>query len=324
MGTTRKLMHYLSRLRAPDRPPVAAFLLRQLTWRTDTRFNELVRELYGVLHPPRPLALEATLLGPYDPVEQDARLADLERRGFHVFTRRLPDALSDELLLAARTCPCTPRTEGRLGARRPFEEQDGEDAIYIVDGDALMQTSAAQRILADGLWLDLAQRYLGCEPVLEHVTMWWSTAARSGPANKEAQLFHMDMDLVRFLNFFVYLTDVTPDTGPHTYVAGSQGRKPKALHRDGRFSDEELSRHYPPDAFHELTGPRGTVIAADTFGFHKGKPPRHGNRLIFQFVFAINRFGKPSPNLPIPRPSPELAAAASLRPRTFEMFTPRR
>lgn len=121
--------------------------------------------------------------------------------------------------------------------------------------------------------------------------MWWSTPALKEPSSEAAQLYHFDMDRIKFLKFFIYLTDVTPSTGPHCFVAGSHRRKPAALLRDGRFQDHELERHYAPERFVEITGPKGTVLAADTRGFHKGKPLETGSRLIFQVEFAVNMFG---------------------------------
>ena len=36
-----------------------------------------------------------------------------------------------------------------------------------------------------------------------------------------------------------------------------------------------------------FTGPRGTAFLENTFGLHKGLPPRRGERLIFQVTYSL-------------------------------------
>jgi hypothetical protein len=120
----------------------------------------------------------------------------------------------------------------------------------------------------------------------------WSTAFLAGKASSAAaQHYHFDMDRVKFLEFFFYLTDVTSESGPHCSVAGSHRRKPRVLLRDARIDDEEIRRHYPNDRIVEITGSRRTIVAADTRGFHKGKPLTQGDRLILEFELVTSLFG---------------------------------
>ncbi len=245
----------------------------------------------------------------------------IERQGFHVLDSFLPPALCADLMAFARSSPSIPRTEDRVAFPVAFDAASLDHATYTLDTSQLMSTPAAQRLVSDPLWLGIAQRYLRCEPVLDHVVMWWSTSALQRASSTAAQLYHMDMDLIRFLNFFVYLTDVTSDTGPHCYVAGSHRRKPPALLQDRRFGDRELEQHYPNEAFRELIGPRGTVVMADTLGFHKGKPPVRGHRLVFQFVFTISRWGNSTPDVILRAPlAPQFAEMMRRHPRTYSAF----
>jgi hypothetical protein len=95
------------------------------------------------------------------------------------------------------------------------------------------------------------------------------------------------------------LTDVDETNGPHCFIAGSHRRLPKALCKDGRHTDEEVFAHYPPEKRIEIEGPRGTLVAEDTRGLHKGKQLLSGHRLIFQVEFAINLFGQTYPRIVI-------------------------
>jgi hypothetical protein len=129
------------------------------------------------------------------------------------------------------------------------------------------------------------------------------------------------MDRLKFIKFFVYLTDVDETHGPHVYVARSHIRKPKAVRRDGRIPDDEIVRTYGPDAIVEITGERGTILAVDTRGFHKGKAPESGDRLLFQVEYANNLFGVPYDRIRVGRDWSERALGQLRRyPTIFERF----
>ena len=39
--------------------------------------------------------------------------------------------------------------------------------------------------------------------------------------SEAAQMFHFDLDRIKWLKFFIYLTDVKINSGPHVYVSGT-------------------------------------------------------------------------------------------------------
>ena len=65
------------------------------------------------------------------------------------------------------------------------------------------------------------------------------------------------------------------------------------MRRDGRIPDEEIVREYGQEAIVEITGKRGTLLAVDTRGFHKGKALESGDRLLFQVEYTNSLFGAP-------------------------------
>jgi hypothetical protein len=107
------------------------------------------------------------------------------------------------------------------------------------------------------------------------------------------------MDRLKFLKFFIYLSDVTSKNSPHCYVRGSCFRKPAALLRDGRIADEEIARHFPAQDLIEVTAPRGSIFAVDTRGFHKGKAVEEGERLLLQLEFTNSLFGQNYGTMPV-------------------------
>jgi hypothetical protein len=58
-----------------------------------------------------------------------------------------------------------------------------------------------------------------------------------------------------------------------------------------RLDDADVARHFPADDHIQFTGPRGTIIAEDTRGLHKGQHVTRGDRLIFQLELTNTLFG---------------------------------
>jgi hypothetical protein len=146
--------------------------------------------------------------------------------------------------------------------------------------------------MADPGFLAIAERYLGMLPAFSEVGMWWSPAIRINSNSDAAQEYHFDFNAPpAWLKLFVYLTPVGPDNGPHNYVRGSHraGNGPRAsLLREGyvRISDEKIASAFGPENIISIEGGRGTVFVADTRGFHKGKAPISGHRLLLEFLYA--------------------------------------
>ena len=121
--------------------------------------------------------------------------------------------------------------------------------------------------------------------------MWWSAAFSRKASSEAAQLYHFDMDRFKFIKFFFYLTDVDSSNGPHCYIRGSHKWLPDRLWKDGRIQDAEIFENFHKQDIVEITGKKGTIIAVDTRGLHKGKVLEKGERLIFQVEYANSLFG---------------------------------
>lgn len=149
------------------------------------------------------------------------------------------------------------------------------------------------RILTSDEIVAAAFHYLRSEPIFAGLKAWWSLPEPDAPEEKlsgAAQLYHFDYDYPAFIKFFVYLTDVEIDDGPFTYIEGTHIEKP--IWSDDRCSDQLLLRTYGLAAAERpLTGPAGTLVAADTSGFHKGSPVRANPRLILEVEYAVSRLG---------------------------------
>lgn len=142
----------------------------------------------------------------------------------------------------------------------------------------LLQIANDPRVLAP------VARWLGGRPTLAALRLWWSTPSPDGTP-EHAELFHRDVDDLRFVKLFLYLTDVTPDTGPHVFVDGSHIVDRLTAIR--RYGDDEVEKAFGPDRISLLTGEAGTAFLENTYGMHRGVPPVAGARLIFQPLYAL-------------------------------------
>jgi hypothetical protein len=64
------------------------------------------------------------------------------------------------------------------------------------------------------------------------------------------------------------------------------------LLKEGRLTDDEVENGFGKANMMELDGKRGTIMAVDTRGLHKGKDLVTGKRLLFQIEFANSMFGQ--------------------------------
>jgi ectoine hydroxylase-related dioxygenase (phytanoyl-CoA dioxygenase family) len=182
-----------------------------------------------------------------------------------------------------------------------------------------------QKLLADESLLHLAQEYLGCIPIADVLSMWWHTNFHNQPDSEAAQFFHFDMDRIKWIKIFIYLTDVGVENGPHSFVRGSHrtGGIPHDLLRRGyaRLTDEEVVARYPESDILSFTAPKGSIIIEDTRGLHKGVNVQGAPRLILQLQFSNSLFGAKSPGAKFNNIiSPELKRVLEVAPSIYSQY----
>lgn len=165
----------------------------------------------------------------------------------------------------------------------------------------LLTNTAVQGLMADQSFLRIAETYLETRAVIGGINSWWSAPYGNGPSSQAAQLFHFDFDAPpRWLKLFIYVTPVGAENGPHVFVRGShRGKLPESQELVSRgyarIPDGDIAAAFGEKAPVEISGPRGTVFLADTRGFHKGKHPTGGDRLICQIIYCSAVFNNHSP-----------------------------
>lgn len=266
---------------------------------TKGRSNDLLSRAIGALKPRYDFSNAVGVLGDMTGATRDQAVAQLHDRGFHIFDKRLPDDLCDRLLQYALSHPSQmrPMDGDVLGKSiNAIYDRTAPRAVrYDFSTRDLLDNPDVQTLLADMSFAAVAQSYLKCSPIIDIVTMWWHTNFHDQPDSQAAQFFHFDMDRVKWLKFFIYVTDVETTSGPHTFIAGSHksGGIPTSILEKGyvRLSDKEVKAHYRQEDVIEFAAPRGTIIAEDTRGLHKGKHVEIGDRLVLQFQFSNSLFG---------------------------------
>jgi len=224
-----------------------------------------------------------------DPAEVDQAVAGIVRDGFYVFSHVVDPSVVAEIRGYAEVTPCVAR-----GARTPAGVYPRTDPLvgrYDFDEEAALGSPEVQEFVTDPFMALIAQKYLGQPVLMDEVAFWWTTTKKAEDANLNAQLFHQDRDRLSFLKFFIYLTDVKPDTGPHVYIRGSHASIPWSLRGDGRKSDEAVKAAGLWNEVQEITAPAGTLMAVDTIGLHKGKTPISSDRLALENEYATSLFG---------------------------------
>ena len=205
-----------------------------------------------------------------------------------------------------------------------FPRSNAQAVRYDFPQQDVIDNADVQKLMADPLIVAVAQNYLRCSPIVDVTTMWWHTAYSKVPDKDAAQFWHFDMDRIKWLKFFIYLTDVEKTNGPHSFVEGSHrsGGIPTTLLSKGysRLDDFDVNVNYSPRQIIEFSAPRGTVIAEDTRGLHKGKHVEHDDRLMLQLQFSNSLFGGNYPPAQISNVDPQLAAMRAKYPRIYSSY----
>ena len=320
---------YLASGRTPQRSGMS---LIRLFCVSGGRSNDLMARLISWRYPSRKIDVPKGVLPTLTGGRIEEAAAAIRQRGYHVLEHRIPGDVCDRLVEFAMMQPAKLRaSEGQTheSVTAHYNPQRPQAVRYEYRQQLLIDNPDVQMLMADPVLIGMAQSYLGAEPVADVMGMWWHTAFSDQPDSEAAQFYHFDMDRIKWVKFFFCLTDVAPENGPHFFIAGSHKTDgiPRDLLSKGyvRLTDEDVSRHYAAKDFIEFTAPRGTIIAEDTRGLHKGQHVHRGHRLMLQIQFSNSLFGPPYPKLSFSRiAAPNLAEATRRHPRIFSAYMPAR
>ncbi len=267
---------------------------RRLFTETGGKFNDKVSCIISKIHGKYNIKESFGIFGAMSSTKVTEIAENIKENGYYIFEDKLPDNVVNEITKFSREQPARILD---FSKHVTFTEEefliDEENILspkYSFKHDRLIRNKNIQSIVFDENLLHIAQEYLEVKPIVDAVSLWWSAPFDKKGTSAAAQEFHFDMDRIKFLKFFIYLTDVGPDNGPHCYVPKSHKILPKELRKDGRYSDETIEKHFGKHL--EICKPKATMMFVDTRGFHKGKPLIKGERLLFQMEFTNSLLGQ--------------------------------
>lgn len=231
----------------------------------------------------------------------------LNQNGYVLFEEKIPMELIEKLKQFAfeKECVFAPKYDKKV----KFDLNKIDSEIYKYNVSDLMNNYEVQTLIADPVLINFARNYLGCEPIFDFPFMWASPNFSNEASNEAAQMYHFDLDRIKWLKIFIYINDVDSENGPHYYIKGSHlsGNKPQHLLDRGyvRIKDEELESYYSSDDIVEIKGKAGAFFAGDTKCWHKGSVVKKGYRLVLQLQYTSSLFGAPVQNLSVKTYTPE-------------------
>lgn len=270
-----------------------AFLMSAGEWLTESSQAMAQQQgLYDFSH-------AQDFLGLWDqPGSKETALANLRRDGYAILDTKLDPNLVSELSAKFSQAPCTLTSDKKTslapGETVTVDMNEPLAEKYALDTHFLLSDQTVRKMLLDRGLLDIAQDYIGSIPTVDIVTAWYSFPSDS-PSHEAAQLFHFDLDRIRWMKVFFLLTDQTIETGAHLYVPGTH--RDRGIPRDlldrgyARLEDHEVARHFPEKTWKTMEAPAGSILLEDTRGLHKGISLKRDHRLMLQFEYAQTLFG---------------------------------
>ena len=289
-------------------PPDSYLAFIQLYCSTNGKHTEEFQKKLSSLHPPAPASEKISrTLGKLSSADFQNINTTLNKDGYACFEKKLSPEIVDRLnTFALRTPSTTPPT---YSSPLIYDPQKPVAEIYRFGMNDLMSNADIQQLIMDPALIHIAREYLGCEPIFDFPAMWWSTSFLKEASSEAAQLYHFDLDRVKWLKIFFYLNDVTPENGPHCYIRGSHltGSKPPSLLKRGyaRIKDSELIPFYKKEDFKAVCASAGSIFAGDTKCWHKGTPLKKGHRLVLELEYTSSLFGTNYPKLSVKNSSEE-------------------
>lgn len=320
---------YLKTGRTPDK---SFHAMRHLFCKTNGRSNNLLHFFVRTFRKPYQLPEARGAIGNLTREEVSSIANEIRVNGYYIFPRMLSTDICERLTHFASTTPCAPWPPPVPDAPPViYDHRCPQAPTYWMSKQNIVTHPDVQDFISDPAVLAISQAYLDCQPVLSTLGLWWSNSLLQEPSVASAQLYHFDLEHIKFLRFFIYLTDVDSENGPHCFVQYSHRQSSQTSkllkssheivlkHGHNRLPDDVITRYYPPGGILEFTGRRGMVIAEDTRGFHKGKQPLRGERLMFEMEFSNSLFGSSTPELRT-NFTPHLQEMARKYPRTYSML----
>lgn len=198
---------------------------------------------------------------------------------------KIPSSILDKLIAYVKQADFKGQYTGEVSKIDYLKPIKPSKDLWYIDNHIYTNSKEAYELVHHKSLVNIARDYLGAEPRLHNVQAWWSFPPPEGekPHNYG---FHYDIDSFKFLKFFIYLTDVTMEHGPHVIIAKTHKKKTWVEKMNRRMTDEQVEKHFDSSDINIMLGNAGEGFFEDTFSYHKGLTPKKP-RLIFQVEYSL-------------------------------------
>jgi len=159
----------------------------------------------------------------------------------------------------------------KIGEQKILDEvekkrQSTIKSSYKIRVTSLFKDDDLINFAKDNFIMNNIKQYFGFEPYLREVSavVDYKNEFYDKPIN--TQNFHRDPDDVKLIKIFFYLNDVSMNNGPFQFI--------KTSHLEPWVHEKFLKlnnlKHYSQDQIFSATGKSGTIVFADTNGYHRG------------------------------------------------------
>ena len=173
--------------------------------------------------------------------------------------------------------------------------------LDVVKTDLLSNKKISEFILKKK-WVDVIKDNFKFSPKLIDVTAWYTLPEKNGDEiieeNKQydAQIWHRDVDKLRDIKIFTYLTDVDDfDDGPFQILDGTHKWSFKKFNYHNKNNYRILSKNIPSnlnDKKISFFGAKGNNFVVNTRCLHRGTNVKRNYRLVLELFFSNSFFGK--------------------------------
>tara|TARA_B100001250_G_C19803390_1_gene792150 strand:+ start:519 stop:1526 length:1008 start_codon:yes stop_codon:yes gene_type:complete len=185
-----------------------------------------------------------------------------------------------------------------------INSQDHNEAVRldILKYDLLSNLKIAE-FASQKKWLNIIEENFQFSPQLMDITAWYTfpevntkLKSEEEETSYDAQIWHRDVDKLRDIKIFTYLTDVNDlDDGPfeilketHTF---SFDKFKFSNKNNYRILNKDIPKKYQNKKI-SFTGNKGTNFIVDTRCLHRGVKVKKNYRLILELYFSNSFFGK--------------------------------
>tara|TARA_R110000765_G_scaffold262534_2_gene362452 strand:+ start:343 stop:987 length:645 start_codon:yes stop_codon:yes gene_type:complete len=144
--------------------------------------------------------------------------------------------------------------------------------------------ATAKEFLKDSFIQEVANRYSNCKRADRIVA--GIVKQQQGKDIDSGGGWHVDSEINAQFKSFIYLSNVSPDNGPFTFIQKSKSLVSKIDKYDNlRIPQKTVEDLFEPEDIIEITGSAGTCILIDSTYVHRGKKINKGTRYTYTNYF---------------------------------------